>query len=83
MFETCPKCKIINPSVIRGGITKKGKQMYRCTSCRKRFVADHNEVTFYSRLSKDQWNEAIRSAVSDNSIDEAASLCSVSHMTAF
>lgn len=83
VFETCPKCKIINPSVIRGGITRKGKQMYRCTSCRKRFVADHNEVTFYSRLSKDQWNEAIRSAVSGNSIDEAASLCSVSHITAF
>lgn len=82
-FETCPKCGIPHPVIKKGGITKKGKQMYRCSSCHKRFVEDRNEITFYSRLSKEQWNEAIKGVIVGDSIDTAASICEVTHVTAF
>lgn len=82
-FETCPKCGIAHPRIIKGGKTAGGKQMFQCKECGARFVADYNEVTFYSRLSKEQWDEAIRSSISGDSLDVTASKCDVSHRTAF
>lgn len=46
-------------------------------------VADFHEVTFHSRLSREQWNEAIKSSVSGDSLDVTASKCDVTHRTAF
>lgn len=57
--------------------------MYRCKECNARFVADHNEITFNSRLSKEQWNEAIKSSIRGDSLDVTAYKCDVTHSTAF
>lgn len=82
-FEVCPKCGIEHPHLTYGGKTRAGKQMLRCSSCGHRFVIDYNEVTFYSRLSKEQWNEAIKSSIAGDSLDTAAEKCDVTHRTAF
>lgn len=82
-FEVCPKCGVVHPRLIKAGKTAGGKQMYRCKQCNARFVADHNEVTFYSRLSKEQWNEAIKCSIRGDSLDDTAYNCDVTHSTAF
>lgn len=82
-FSVCPKCGKEHPHLIKGGKTKGGKQMFRCMECGARFVADIHEVTFHSRLSREQWNEAIKSSVSGDSLDVTASKCDVTHRTAF
>ncbi len=82
-FDVCPKCGKEHPHLSKGGKTEGGKQMYRCKECGARFVADYHEVTFHSRLSKEQWNEAIKSSVSGDSLDVTAEKCEVSHRTAF
>lgn len=82
-FEVCPKCGRARPRLIKGGKTAAGKQIYRCKECGSRFVADCNEVTFHSRLSREQWNEAVRSTMSGDSLDKTASMCGVTHLTAF
>lgn len=82
-FDVCPKCGRTRPHLIKGGKTSGGKQIYRCKECGSRFVADCNEVTFHSRLSREQWNEAVRSTLSGDSLDKTASRCGVTHLTAF
>lgn len=82
-FEVCPKCGKEHPRLTKGGKTKGGKQMLRCFDCGRRFVIDHNEITFYSRLSKEQWNEGIKCSLAEYSIDATAKKCDVTHRTAF
>ena len=82
-FDVCPKCGKEHPHLTRGGKTKAGKPMLRCTECGHRFVIDHNEITFYSRLSKEQWNEGIKCTVAGHSVDWTAMKCDVTHRTAF
>lgn len=82
-FEVCPKCGVVHPRLLKVGKTAGGKQMYRCKECNARFVADHNEVTFNSRLSKEQWNEAIKCYIRGDSLDVTAYKCDVTHSTAF
>ena len=82
-FDVCPKCGKEHPHLTMGGKTKAGKQMLRCQDCGHRFVIDHNEITFYSRLSKEQWNEGIKSIISGDIIDTTAEKCDVTHRTAF
>lgn len=83
VFEVCPKCASVHPRLIKGGKTLGGKQMYRCKECNARFVADYNEVTFHSRLSKSQWSEAVKAAVVGHSIVRTANLCDISVSTSF
>lgn len=83
VFEKCPKCGALHPVLIKGGKTAGGKQMYRCKSCNARFVQDYNEVTFHSRLSKDQWADAIKGAVIGDSITRTAETCEVAVSTSF
>lgn len=40
VIEYCLKCAKKHPKMIKAGQIKNGKQMYRCTNCNKRFVAD-------------------------------------------
>lgn len=82
-FETCPKCGVTHPRLIKGGKTFRGKQMFQCKECGSRFVADYNEVTFNSRLSREQWNEAIKCCINGDSLDRTAEKCYVTHRTAF
>ncbi len=83
VFDICPKCGAVHPRLIKGGKTRKGKQMYRCKECNSRFVVDYNEVTFHSRLSKSQWSDAVKSAVTGDSIVYTAELCGISVSTSF
>ncbi len=82
-FEVCPKCGAVHPRLLKGGKTAGGKQMYRCKECNSRFVADYNEITFNSRLSRGQWNEAIKCSIRGDSLDVTAAKCEVVHSTAF
>ncbi len=81
-FEVCPKCGRVRPRLIKGGKTAGGKVIYRCKECGSRFVADYYGLTFHSRLSREQWNEAVRSTLSGDSLDKTASRCGVTHLTA-
>ncbi len=40
-FEYCPKCGQFHPVLVKVGKTKAGKQMLKCTSCHKQFVAPY------------------------------------------
>ncbi len=51
-FEYWPKRGYYHPrlvkSLVKSGFTNSGKQMLRCKECGKRFVIDHDQLTFYS-----------------------------------
>lgn len=51
-FEYWPKRGYYHPrlvkSLVKSGFTNSGKQMLRCKECEKRFVIDHDQLTFYS-----------------------------------
>ena len=55
VMENCLKCAKRHSKMIKAGQTKNGKQMYRCTNCNKRFVADTGQLTFYSHQSLSKW----------------------------
>lgn len=79
----CPKCNTENPILTKGGFTKKGKQMLRCGSCKKRFVFDSGQLTFYSQQSQSSWNEFIIMTLNGDSLDEAAAKLNVHPYTTF
>lgn len=56
-FEYCPKCGCYHPRLVKSGFAKSGKQMLRCKECGKRFVIDHDQLTFYSHQDQSKWNE--------------------------
>ena len=60
IIEHCPKCPEKHPKMIKAGHTKSGKQMYRCKSCNKRFVADTGQLTFYSHQSLSKWKVVLK-----------------------
>jgi transposase-like protein len=82
-IDTCPKCGKEHPRLVKGGKTKAGKQLLLCKECGRKFVVDYYEVTFHSRLSKEQWNQAIKSTVMGDSVYVTAEKCSVCIETAF
>lgn len=47
-FEYCPKRGCYHPHLVKSGFANSGKQMLRCKECGKRFVIDHDQLTFYS-----------------------------------
>lgn len=67
-FEYCPKCGIVHPRTVKSGKTRKGKQMYRCKHCGKRFVEDHGKLTFYSHKDASFWAKVI-----DDTVHKASS----------
>ena len=83
IFEKCPKCGKEHPHIIKGGKTKSGKQMYRCKDCNARFISDYGFITFGSRLSKEAWNEAIKSTLEGEPLTFMANRCRVSRLSAF
>lgn len=82
-IDVCPKCGKEHPYIVKGGKTKGGKQLVLCKECGRKFVSDYYEVTFHSRLSKEQWNQAIKSTVMGDSVKVTAEKCSVVVETAF
>ena len=45
-FEYCPKRGCYHPHLVKSGFANSGKQMLRCKECGKRFVIDHDQLTF-------------------------------------
>lgn len=82
-FEYCPKCHFYHPQIIKGGKTKKGKQMYRCKECGSRFTSDFGSFTHHSHISKEQWNECTKLNIQGASLKQIAATIKVSEVTSF
>lgn len=53
-IKRCPKCGSTTATFTKAGFTnfgKKGKSklLYKCSECRKRFVKDNGQLTWYSQ----------------------------------
>ena len=83
VIEYCPKCAKRHPKMIRAGQAKNGKQMYRCTSCNKRFVADTGQLTFYSHQSLSKWEIVLEDALNGLVLRKTAVKIGVYYVTVF
>lgn len=82
-ISVCPKCGKIHPVLIKGGKANSGKQMLQCKTCKKRFVVDHGQLTFYSHQSQSKWNDFIIDTKNGVSLKETSSKINVHESTAF
>lgn len=82
-FEVCPKCGKVHPHLIKAGFANSGKQMLQCKDCKKRFVVDHGQLSFYSHQSQDKWNELIIHTIQGDSLLKTAAEMNVNEMTVF
>ena len=82
-FEYCPKCGQHHPMLVKAGKTKAGKQMLKCNSCKKRFVCDHGQLTYYSHQPQSKWNDLIIEMQNGNSLLHTAAKIDVHEMTVF
>ncbi len=71
-INECPKCHFRNIAFPRAGKTAKGRQMYRCPACQKRFIEERGTLSFYSQLGKEQWIGFLASLEDDVTRKEAA-----------
>ena len=69
--------------LVRAGKTKAGKQMLKCNSCKKRFVCDHGQLTYYSHQPQSKWNDLIIETQNGNSLLHTAAKIDVHESTAF
>lgn len=83
IIEHCPKCPEKHPKMIKAGHTKSGKQMYRCKSCNKRFVADTGQLTFYSHQSLSKWKVVLKDTLNGLALRETAFKIGVHYVTVF
>lgn len=60
-----------------------GKQMLRCKSCKKRFVVDRGQFTFYSHQDQSKWNELILDTLNGVSLKETAAKINVNERNVF
>ena len=81
--EICPKCGVYHPHVVKGGMSSTGKQMYRCTSCGKRFLSTNGNIMEYSHLDSSQWRQLIIDTIQGKSLEHSAEVIDVSVFTAF
>ena len=58
-IETNRQMNQFHPVLVKAGKTKAGKQMLKCSSCHKRFVCDHGQLTYYSHQPQSKWNDLI------------------------
>lgn len=79
----CPKCGVKDRVCTKGGFTQKGKQMMRCTTCKKRFVVDHGQLTFYSHQSQSSWNAVMLDSLNEISLSATAAKINIHVTTAF
>ena len=81
--EICPKCGAYHPHVVKGGRSSTGKQMYRCTSCGKRFLPTNGNIMEYSHLDSSQWRQLIVDTIQGKSLKHSAEVLDISVYTAF
>lgn len=76
----CPHCDCI--SIWKAG-TVQGKQRYRCSRCRRRFIEATNTLIFSTKKMKSQWLQFIRSMLDGDSLMVSAEKADISTRTAF
>lgn len=81
--EICPKCGTAHPKVVRSGFAGSGKQMFRCTSCGRRFTYGSGRLTWYSHQNVDQWKTLILDTFSGQSLRSTSGKIGVNMETAF
>lgn len=72
-----------HPVLVKAGKTKAGKQMLKCSSCHKRFVCDHGQLTYYSHQPQSKWNDLIIETQKGNSLLHTAAKINVHESTVF
>ena len=82
-IKVCPKCGAVEPTFTKGGFTHGGKQMLRCPVCKKRFVVDRGQLTFYSHQDEDKWDQLIEDTFERVSLKKTAEKLSISIYTAW
>ena len=81
VFDKCPKCGCENPCFTKGGFSNSGKQMVRCSACKKRIVVDHGQLTFYSHQDQSKWDQLIEDTFTQVSELNTAATLDVSTYT--
>ena len=82
-IKVCPKCGAVEPVFTKGGITHGGKQMLRCPVCKKRFVVDRGQLTFYSHQEEGKWDQLIEDTFKRVPLKNTAESLSISIYTAW
>ena len=57
--------------------------MFRCKECKKRFVVDRGQLTFYSHQDQSKWNELIMDTLNGVSLKETAAKINVNERNVF
>ena len=83
VHDTCPKCGSENPCFTKGGFSNSGKQMVRCSVCKKRTVVDYGQLTYYSHQDQSKWDQLIEDTFMQVSELETAAKLDVSPYTAW
>ena len=79
---SCPHCEASANLVVRFG--KNGdRQRYRCNSCGKYFSDGTKSAIASSRCGEAAWKQVIRDTINGVSIDDTATLLSLTHPTVF
>jgi len=76
----CPHCK--SEHIVRFG-RYKGKQRYRCNSCRRVFLDTTKTALSQSHYGESVWKQVIRDTLDSESIDNTAVSLGITHQTAF
>lgn len=79
--ECCPFCKDATAIIKKG--KPKGKQMYKCKTCGRRFRYDAQQISAHSHQPKESWIILIEDTLDLVSLDDTARHIHVSHVTAF
>lgn len=82
-IETNRQMNQFHPVLVKAGKTKAGKQMLKCSSCHKRFVCDHGQLTYYSHQPQSKWNDLIIETQKGNSLLHTAAKINVHESTVF
>ena len=82
-FDVCPKCVVLNPRLIKGGISNSGKQMLHCKECGKKFTIDYGQLTHYSHQFQVAWNHFFVDTFHGNPLTHTAAKINISESTAF
>lgn len=79
---SCPHCEASSNLVVRYG--KNGdSQRYRCNSCTKYFSDGTKSAIASSRCGEVAWKQVIRDTINGVSIDNTATILSLTHATVF
>ena len=73
----------MEPAFTKSGITHGDKQMLRCPVCKKRFVVDRGQLTFYSHQKEGKWDQLIEDTFTRVPLKKTAETLSISIYTAW